>query len=151
MAVIYRVGHKRHDLTDPSGSERTTGRWHGPGQRVLYFSSSLALCILELKVNEISFRDLRRDYHFLRAEVDLSGKSCERTPSHLYKSGWAHARRPTQEFGSVWFSETRSLFLEVRSAVLPESNYVVNAAHPDFARMRFSKAEPLPLDSRLVD
>lgn len=55
-----------------------------------------------------------------------------------------------QTFGATWVNEKRSAALRVPSAVvLGEFNYLLNPAHPDFAKIVVGKPEPFLFDSRL--
>jgi RES domain-containing protein len=150
MASLYRVGHKLFPLHDPGGAVRTPGRWHSLGQPVLYFSSSLPLAIFEQRANGISFHQLRAEYRFVRVDIDLPRAICEVVPPDFFKSDWMAAKRRTRDFGSAWVTESRSLVLSVKSAVLPtEANYMVNTGHDGFKKLGFSDPAEIPLDSRL--
>ncbi|MCY3731984.1 MAG: RES family NAD+ phosphorylase [Rhodospirillaceae bacterium] len=46
--------------------------------------------------------------------------------------GWETAsRRTTRAIGDRWLAETRSALLQVPSAVVGETNIILNPAHPD--------------------
>src|SRR5437773_8302581 len=114
------------------------GRWHLMGQRVLYFSSSLSLCVLELRANAVSFKRIREAYHYCAVDVELS-QDTETAPEALYSRDWILEKRSTQGYGGDWYGRNSSLILTVKSAVLPtERNYVVNTAHPGFNLLVFS-------------
>lgn len=116
---------------------------------MLYFSSSLALSVLELKANAVSFTRIREAYHYSVMEVELS-KDCESPPPSIYSDQWTRQKRMTQHYGSGWYLRKNALVLKVKSAVLPtESNYIVNVAHPDFAALAVSEPNSIPLDPRL--
>lgn len=52
--------------------------------------------------------------------------------------------------GEAWLDEGRTALLRVPSAVVPrEPNWVVNASHPDSARIQTGTPEPLEWDPRL--
>ena len=52
--------------------------------------------------------------------------------------------------GGVWLAAGESCVLRVPSSVVPaEYNYLLNPAHPDFARIRIGQAERLGMDDRL--
>jgi len=56
----------------------------------------------------------------------------------------------TQDAGREWLIEGNALALVVPSAIVPrETNVILNASHPQFARVQISKAEPFSLDERL--
>jgi RES domain-containing protein len=52
--------------------------------------------------------------------------------------------------GTAWLSAARTAVLAVPSAVVPpETNYILNPAHPDFRRIVVGRAESFGLDPRL--
>ena len=57
-----------------------------------------------------------------------------------------------QEIGSEWYKSKSSLILKVPSAIIPyESNYIINAEHPDFAKnVRLVRTEEYFWDDRLL-
>jgi RES domain-containing protein len=134
--------------TNPRGALSIFGRWHHKGQPILYCTSSLALAVLEQRVNGAPFLDIREDFHY--ANIDLKGVRVEDVPDERFQAGWMEDLRGTQDFGTAWSRSLRSAVLQVRSAVLPvEWNYLINTAHPDFAKVSFSEPKPIPLDERV--
>ena len=148
--LLYRISPKAYLPQDPTGAAATSeGRWHLMGQRVLYFSSSLSLCVLELKANAISFERIRTAYHYCTMNVD-SIKNSEFVVDSFYSKDWTLDKRASQQYGADWFSRKSSLILKVKSAVLPvEWNYLVNTTHRDFTSLSFPSPLSSPLDSRL--
>ena len=150
MLVLYRVCRNLYKPGDPSGAEKVAGRWHTLGQRVLYFSSSLALCVLELKANSVSFETIRHEFHYVEIEIDSEMIFIEKVPGWIYKKDWNMNRQLTQGFGDKWYKEGRTPILKVLSAALrKDNNYILNCNHPDFSKIKFPKAKVIPIDSRL--
>ena len=150
MPRLYRICRKVYDPLDPTGAMRISGRWHTLNQPVLYFSSSLALCVLELKANSVSFATIRKEYHYIEAEVDTDRFSIAEVPDSFYVKSWTHKGELTRNYGSEWFRSKKSSILKARSAVLPtDSNFILNTMHPDFAGLKFSKPGSIPLDLRV--
>lgn len=57
----------------------------------------------------------------------------------------------TRDIGTNWANGLATAVLSVPSAVIPrERNYILNPAHPDFARIQFSDPEPFYFDDRLT-
>lgn len=57
----------------------------------------------------------------------------------------------TQAFGAEWVQSQRSVALRVPSVVVPgEFNYLLNPAHPQFAKVKVGKPEPFSFDPRLA-
>ena len=144
---LYRTCLRRFDVTDPGGAVFSEGRWHAEGTPVLYCADSLALSVLEQCVNGNPVDHVRDLFHY--SDVEAEQVSIETTPEHLYSSDWRARVSKTREFGMRWVREGRSAILLVRSAALSQGwNSVLNTAHPDFKRIRFYPAKPIPLDPR---
>ena len=55
----------------------------------------------------------------------------------------------TQAFGAEWVQAQRSVALRLPSTVVSgEFNYLLNPAHPQFARVKVGKPEPFSFDPR---
>jgi RES domain-containing protein len=149
---VFRICRKTYSPQDPSGAALSSeGRWHKKGQRVLYFSNSLATCVLELRSNGISYHTIRSFDHFAVAKIPASA-SMERVPEGFYKDGWQQAKIKSQKFGSKWYTQNRSLVLRVKSAVIAvEDNFIINTNHPEFSRVTFSNPKNTGLDPRLSE
>lgn|GEM_PF-3099665 len=149
MLRLYRVCRNVYEPSDPTGASRTPGRWHILAQRVLYFSSSLAMCILELKANSVSFISIRNEYHYIDLEIP-DNFLIEEVPKSFYKKNWNSKRQLTQDYGNEWFKTGKSPVLKVYSSVLPtDFNFVLNSTHKDFSRLKFPKPLKIPLDARV--
>ena len=150
MPRLYRICRNVYDPKDPAGASRTLGRWHLLAQRVLYFSSSLALCVLELRANSVSFATIRQEYHYIDIEITPDHFLIEEVPKLFYSKDWTLNQQLTQEYGNEWFRSGRSTILKVRSAVLPtDSNFILNTTHPDFSDINFPVPMDIPLDPRV--
>jgi RES domain-containing protein len=148
---LYRICRNVYAPQDPTGAALTPGRWHVFSERVLYTCSSLAMCVLELKANSVSFSAIRHNYHFIEIELNESKIKIDEVPDSFYSSkGWITNRKLTQKYGDSWYSAGKSALLKVRSAVLPkEFNYIINTTHSDFSGVNFPKPVKVPLDSRV--
>jgi RES domain-containing protein len=143
-----RTTRRKFSVRDSRGAALRSGRWHHEGQSILYCGSSLSLAVLEQRANTVPFDELREEFHF--ADIEIVGVEIERAPEACYEGDWTADLERTRDFGTAWSKSRRSLVLEVRSAVLPvESNYLINTAHPDFAKVAFSEPRAIPLDDRL--
>lgn len=123
-------------------------RWNHKGTAVIYTAESQALCALEVLVNADGLAD---DYISIAVEI----------PDDLFITSLCVADLPsgwdtypsidaTRNLGTNWSKGLTTAVLSVPSAVIPrERNYLLNPAHPDFARIRFSSPEPFYFDVRL--
>ncbi len=131
------------------GAARVGGRWSSTSRRVVYTSESLALAALELLVH--IHPPVHLNWVALSCEFD--GSLAERVDPSSLPTDWRKhpPTRITQAIGDEWIRSGRSAILAVPSALVPlEINYLLNPAHPDFARVFVGKAEPFIYDSRLL-
>ncbi len=150
MLKLYRICRNIYEPSDPSGTSQIPGRWHSYGNKVLYFSSSLALCVLELKANSVSFETIKKEFHYIDIEIEPKITSIEEVPDSFYKTNWNLDRQLTQSRGNKWYGTCKFPILKVYSAVLKsEFNFILNTAHTDFNKIKFPSPKVIPLDSRL--
>jgi RES domain-containing protein len=132
------------------GSARRGGRWNGPGIRIVYCAESRALAALEILAHSAEIGVLGSlEWVCLAA---LIPDDCIEKPRR-FPSTWRQFPHSveTRVFGDTWVRESRSAALRVPSAVVPgEFNYLLNPAHPDFARLELGRPEPFLFDPRLA-
>ena len=112
-------------------------------------AESRALASLEVLVHAEDTR-LLGAVHWVMIPVDIDEAFVE-IPKSLPKD-WRRLPAPhsTREFGTRWVTEARSAALRVPSIVIDgEFNYVLNPAHPDFARMKIGTPAAFSFDPRL--
>ncbi len=149
--MVWRLVAERHAATAFSGegARKFGARWSPPGLNVVYCSESRSLAALEIIVNARNGTKLvGQPWSVLSAEIP--DELIER-PARVPES-WRENPHPraTQEFGAKWVRELRSAVLRVPSVVvLGEFNYMLNPAHPDFAKVRVGKPQPFSFDPRL--
>lgn len=139
---LWRVSD--HERLDGQGAQRFGGRWTRRGTAVIYMAGTLALAILEILAHSRE-RDLQRRLvaHYVDVADDIEVEHVD--PAQLPADWDAHPSPPElQEIGTRWIIARRSLLLGVPSAVLKiapdlvpiERNYLLDPAHPMFARVR---------------
>lgn len=147
---LCQAGYAKQALSGEGGM-RASARWHDQGTRIVYTSSTLSLAALELLV--------RTDRAFappglISVEIDVPPSvEIERVPLSRLPAGWDAYPAPTftRAFGSKWIAGMRTAVLQVPSAVIPrENNFLLNPAHPRFARVRVIGRTSFSLDSRLL-
>ncbi|HYU42847.1 MAG TPA: RES domain-containing protein [Vicinamibacteria bacterium] len=150
MPSAWRLTRTRHLATawDGEGAKRAGGRWNSVGVRVVYASATLSLALVETLVHLPS--GILPAYSAIRCEFDESfveSVDPDELPRVCKDYPPPHA---VQAIGDSWVTYARSAALRVPSVIVPsEFNYVLNPAHPDFARLRIGKALPFPFDTRL--
>lgn len=131
------------------GARLYGGRWSPRGLAAVYCSESRSLAMLEVLAHvDDPIRLSGRSWVYLSAtfaEADLE------KPARVPNSWRDYPYGPeTQAFGAQWVTESRSLALRLPSALVPgEFNYLLNPAHPAFAKLTLGKPEPVPFDARL--
>jgi RES domain-containing protein len=147
---VWRLCKRAHSAFDGEGSRLAGGRWNRRGTRMIYTSGSLSLAALEILVHcEPSL--LPADLVAIPADIPVS-LGIEPVDEARLPSDWSRMPPPgaLADLGSGWLDAARSPVLSVPSAVVPrERNYLLNPAHPDFARIKRGAIEPFSLDPRL--
>ena len=131
------------------GARLYGGRWSSPGTPVVYISETLSLAALEVLVH-VQSSGLLTSYVTCRVDFD-SNWSDIFNPASL-PPDWRSSPAPAElrAIGDDWVRVRRSLLLKVPSAIVPqEHNYLINPAHPDFARLNIGPPEPFTFDTRL--
>lgn len=149
---IYRLTLSKYFDTAFSGegSRRVGGRWTPPGYPAVYASSSRALAVLETVVH--AGQTVFPSHHVIEVGVpdDLD---IENVDTHYLSNEWQSNPAPLelQSIGQNWLVGGSTVLLRAPSAIVPqENNYVINPAHPDFARLRLSEPIPFKIDGRFA-
>ena len=147
---LCRAAYAKDGLSGDGGLY-ASGRWHLRGQRVVYTAATLSLAALEflVRVNRaFAPTDL------VAVEIDVpDAAEIEHVPPSKLASGWDAYPAPafTQQLGTRWLASGRTAVLQVPSAVIPrESNFLLNPAHPRYARVRIVGSAPFSFDARLL-
>lgn len=95
--------------------------------------------------------DLPRSYRLLEIEVpdDILIENLEKFAD--LPEDWAYNQTLTQKLGDFWLERNSAALLEVPSALAPHtSNFLVNPAHPDAAKIIIASAKSYRIDERLL-
>ena len=148
---LYRIVLQR--FADRLYAPGFSGRWNYDGEFVIYAGSNRSLCSLENMVHKMGQGVLGS--RFMMMVLELPDDLLQTTISlHQLPHDWklASSYSFTQPLGSAWYEAAETPLLKVPSAVVPtESNYVINARHPDFSRIRIKDREPFTYDYRFVE
>jgi RES domain-containing protein len=151
MPAAWRIVKRKHARRafDGEGARLYGGRWNSPGTRVVYTSQSLALAALEMLVHLDHARLLSSYVVF---GVTFDDALVEKLDRSRLPAGWRKvpAPRALRAFGDAWIAAGTSAVLEVPSAIVEESNYLLSPAHPDFPRLQIRPPAPFQLDPRLL-
>lgn len=138
------------DAFSGEGARRYGGRWTSAGHPVVYTAEHASLAVLEVLVHLGSPRGLSA-YSILRCEFDPG--MVQPLDPDLLPADWRASPAPAslRLIGDRWLIEQQSLILGVPSAVIPlEHNYLINPAHPEFARLTPGEPEAFLFDPRLA-
>ena len=148
--LVYRITHKIYSKQlFASGLE---GRWNGDGKKVIYTAGSVALAFLENMIRRqgVGFNS---DFKTIIIEIPDDLK-IQVIKNENLAAGWREFTdySKCQPLGNAWFDKGEKPVLKVPSAVLPEEfNYVINAAHPDFKKIKLVETTELIPDERIED
>jgi RES domain-containing protein len=149
---VWRLIKTKYAATpfDGEGARLYGARWNSPGNRVAYASGNSALAVLEVLVH-------------MTGGGSLPGYSlvCASLPDSLVEviapadrpGDWDSSPVPpeAQAVGDAWLASTRSLALQVPSALVRDSyNILINPEHGDFGRLTIISSEPFDFDRRLL-
>ena len=146
--VVYRITKAVYaDRLVASGG---VARWNGRGQFVIYTAATRALACLENVVHR-SGEGLLTVFRVMVIDVppDLT---VETVGADDLPADWFdfHRYDTCQRLGGDWLRNGQSAVLRVPSAIISyEWNYLLNPAHPQFARIRLLHTEPFVFDPRI--
>lgn len=150
--IVWRLVKTRHAERPLStdGAQRYGGHWNPVGMPVLYCSDSLALAALEVLVH---VRAGMRTVHYHAAGIEIPDGSVAELPTRQLPPTWREipCDPAAQDVGAAWARSARSLALAVPSVIVPsEHNIVLNARHPEFARVHVVQNFAFSFDPRLT-
>lgn len=152
MPIVYRICKTKFvaQAFDGEGAFRFGGRWNSRGTRIIYMAGSLALAALEMLVH-LDDDSILPEYSYVPAEIPpeiiLPVENFRALPKN-----WSASPAPLiiHGIGDDWARERVSAVLEVPTSIVPlEKNYLLNPAHPDFAKIKTSAASGFVFDARL--
>jgi RES domain-containing protein len=146
---LWRISS--HASLSGDGGLHASGRWHSRGRRVVYLADHPASALVEVMVHlEIGAEDLPTHYQLLGVTVpdDLAAAMIGETG---LPDDWRDQIAFTRAIGDEWVLGQATALLRVPSAIVPEAtNYLLNPAHPDAARVSLATALRAAFDPRLI-
>ncbi|OYV73871.1 MAG: hypothetical protein B7Z72_01510 [Gemmatimonadetes bacterium 21-71-4] len=148
---VYRICAPAHAALDGAGAEQYGGRWNSPGRRMVYTAGHVSLAVVEALVHVDAATaplsqvlltiDVPDDVRIVRVDAGALGAGWQT------ESGIAACRAA----GDAWLAAGRAAVLAVPSAPIPEeTNYLMNPAHVDAARIRVVERRAFSFDERLL-
>lgn len=143
--VFWRIS--RHRDLNGIGGLRASGRWHYPGQPVVYLSESPASALLEVCVHT-SANDTPADFTLLKIvgpELRIAAVMEKDLPD-----GWQVRFETTQDLGTQWLRKNAAVLLRIPSAIVPQTaNFLFNPLHPDANKFQIAEVLTYPFDTRI--
>jgi RES domain-containing protein len=152
VITAWRIVKARHaaDAFSGEGARLFGGRWNHRGTRMVYLGGSQALAALELFIHLGPGGGGLR-FVAIRVEIPRGMRIRALRPRSL-PPNWREQPPPdeTKDLGTRWAQGGATAVLRVPSVVVPaETNYLLNPAHPDFAKLVIGPPEPFALDARM--
>jgi RES domain-containing protein len=149
---LWRISKRKYADTAFSGegARRVGGRWNSRGHGMIYTSGTLSLAALEVFVH-MEVEDVATMLAWIRVDVPTEVKIDYLEVAQL-PPDWRNIPAPAilATMGDRWFQAGSTAILAVPSVVIPmEYNYLINPAHPDFAKLSLGSPQPFELDPRL--
>ena len=150
MGLAWRIVKEKHAATalDGEGARLNGGRWNSVGVRVVYASGAKSLAALETLVH-LKLPVMAR---YTVIPVTFDDAVVEFFPTATLPAGW-DAEPPSlisQQIGDAWVKAARSALLALPSIITGETNYLINPAHRDFAKIKTGRPEAFNFDPRLL-
>lgn len=149
IVTCYRIGDPAgaFPIFDDTGSRLFPGRWNRAQSPMIYTSEHFATAMLEKLIHGSG--SMPPNQHYIEVMIP-PGISYEIFDPVQYPGWDRHSCQVSRKFGHEWQVSRRSLLLIVPSVVArPERNFLINRAHPEFARLTTSLHQPIYWDRRL--
>ena len=127
-------------------------RWNVENQYVIYASGTRSLATLELIAHRNAIME-GITYKMLTIVIPDSEKILELISIKGLPQDWSLLENKglTQRYGSDWYTDKRTVFLKVPSAIIKEEfNYIINTVHQDFEKIKINDVEDFVWDKRLL-
>lgn len=147
--VVYRISLKKW-----SGSLVASGkaaRWNSPGNYIIYTAGSRALACLESVVHR-SRKGMIANFKMMVIEIPANIKIEKITLDDLPENWFTYEHFKTcSEIGDQWLRRNTAAVLRVPSAIIiNEFNFLINAEHRDFKKIKLTRVEDFRFDPRIV-
>ena len=129
---------------------RAPARWHSRGKRIVYLADHPASALIETIVHfEVDRDQIPNQYQLLAVEV-AEDTAFESVDVHNLPTDWPENLNTTRTLGDAWLDSNRTALLRVPSIIVPHaSNWLLNPAHADAAKVTIAQVIRAPFDARL--
>ncbi|WP_341227059.1 RES family NAD+ phosphorylase [uncultured Arcticibacterium sp.] len=151
--IVYRLasGPYKEDISG-TGARLFGGRWNSKGMQVLYTSSSIALCTVEISVRT-PLHSLPIDYFLIKVYIP-DDFAIYQIPNEVLPDGWDVLPHGdfTQKLGDSFLKKGDYLLMKTPSACVEgDFNYLINPFHPNFDKVKIIETKKFEFDSRLFN
>jgi RES domain-containing protein len=151
VTTVWRLIKSRFagSAFDGEGARLYGSRWNSKGVAVAFAADSAALAVLEVLVH-VHDAGILESYSLVSADVPPA--LIDLLALRDLPANWRDAppARQAQTVGDSWVASARSVVLQVPSAVLEQGRiYLLNPAHPDFAKIKIAPPVEFRFDARL--
>ncbi len=146
---IEREIYLNQTLSGMGAAKATFNRWYSQFTPLIYTSTARSLALLELAVHLDLSADLPTDRYWVEIEFDDDLEILEVSVDKL-PLGWNNfpPSLRTQMLGDWFVRQNQYAVMKVPSSIVPqEFNYLIHPMHPDMAKIKVVKTEPLTFDS----
>ena len=154
MATVWRLTPSAFArVLDGKGSSLAGGRWNSPGVAMLYTSSHLSLCVLEVFVHIPSrLRDSLDAFEAVRMSIpDDAGMTEISIAKFEAMLAAPDSHAACRAAGDRWIAQGRNLVLAAPSVLVPEElNLMLNPAHPRMRDVSIVSTRRFRFDARLL-
>lgn len=145
--IVYRIAKEEYSTALTASGY--AARWNHKGSFVIYTAQSRSLACLENLVHR-SGEGNNALYKVMLIEIPDSWE-IEIIDEHDLKPGWQKIENYAycQNIGAAWLSAGENAILKVPSVLIKnEFNFIINAGHPDFKKIKLTAAEDFIFDQR---
>ena len=147
----FRIVKQRHaaEAFSGDGARLHGGRWNYPGIPMVYATQTRALAAMESLAH---FQGAERRISFVTFEIEIPDRRVAWLHAADLPKGWRGREilPATQDLGSRWQQEGRSVALAVPSVLIPDEYCVLlNPEHPDTDEVLVSYPVAFEFDERL--
>lgn len=150
--IVYRLAKgKYHSDLPGKGAELYGGRWNSKGVAMLYTSQSRALAFAEVAIH-LPMGIVPKNYFLISINIPDTAGIIKLADAEMPPDWHSNPHSfSTQKIGDQFIAESRSLILQVPSAVVPgDFNFLINPAHPQIKEVTIDNIEPFEFDSRFI-
>ncbi len=152
MGTAFRITQTKYvdSAFDGEGAKLFGGRWNSKGVPMVYTASSLSLATLEILVHVEDYSIIYGRYSTI--EVRFPDAIVQSIDPETLPNCWDNPEitRNTQILGDKWIAGEKSAILRVPTVVTKgEHIFLINPAHPDFAKITLGSPVPFHPDPRL--